>query len=54
MSSTSELELYEEQIVAHDITDENLEAAANSQSGPAGIYTLGSCTGFYSCPPQLS
>jgi hypothetical protein len=54
MSEKSGYEQAEEQILAYDISDECLETAAGSGGEQAGIYTLGSCTGYYSCPPSLT
>lgn len=47
MSDTTRFEQVEEQTLDFDVSDEALETAAREQ---AGIYTLGSCTGYYSCP----
>jgi hypothetical protein len=46
MSDTTRFEQVEETL-DFDVSDEALESAAREQ---AGIYTLGSCTGYYSCP----
>ena len=54
MSGTSKFELADEEILTYDITDEQLETATSLRSEQAGVYTLGSCTGYYSCPPQLT
>lgn len=50
MSDTSRFEQVEEQVLDFDVSDEALETAAGSGREQAGIYTLGFCTGFYSCP----
>ena len=54
MKNMSGFEQGDEEIFASDISDESLEIAAGSGADQAGIYTLGSCTGYYSCPPQLT
>lgn len=54
MKNMSGFEQGDEEIFAYDISDESLEIAAGSGADQAGIYTLGSCTGYYSCPPQLT
>ena len=54
MKNTSGFEQAEEQILAYEISDESLEIAAGSGTDQAGIYTLGSCTGYYSCPPSVT
>jgi hypothetical protein len=54
MKNTSGFEQGEEQILAYEISDESLEIAAGSGADQAGVYTLGSCTGYYSCPPSLT
>lgn len=46
--STTELDLIEEAILSCDVSDEALETAAGRTE--AANFTLGSCTGFYSCP----
>ena len=50
MSDPSRFDQVEEQVLHFDISDEALETAANSGREQAGIYTLGSCTGYFSCP----
>jgi len=48
MSYTTELDQIEEAILSCDVSDEALENAAGKAE--AANFTLGSCTGFYSCP----
>jgi hypothetical protein len=50
--TTTGLDQVEEQILTFDVSDESLETAAGAGMENAGVYTLGSCTGFMSCPPQ--
>jgi hypothetical protein len=50
MSDTSRFDQVEEQVLDFDVSDEALESVASSGHDHAGVYTLGSCTGFYSCP----
>ena len=49
--TTTRLDHTEEQVLAYDVSDEALETAGTGREN-AGIYTLGSCTGYFSCPPQ--
>ena len=49
--TTTGLDQVEEQLLAYDVSDESLETAATAREH-AGVYTLGSCTGFLSCPSQ--
>ena len=48
--STTELDQIEEAILACDVSDESLETEAGTGNAEAANYTLGSCTGFISCP----
>jgi len=50
--ATTGLDQVEEQLLVYDVSDESLETAAGTGMENAGLYTLGSCTGFISCPPQ--
>lgn len=52
MNGISEFKLADEQILTYDVKDEDLETATGSRSEQAGVYTLGSCTGYFSCPPS--
>jgi hypothetical protein len=48
--TTIGLEQAEREILAFEVSDEALEAAAATERENAGNYTLGSCTGFSVCP----
>jgi hypothetical protein len=48
MSDKTQLDLIEEAILDSEVSDDVLEAAAGKAE--AASFTLGSCTGFYSCP----
>jgi hypothetical protein len=48
--TTTELDQIEEAILSCDVSDESLEIAAGTGKAEAANYTLGSCTGFISCP----
>ena len=51
MNATSiELSQIEDEVRTNEVSDESLEAAAVAETLNAGNYTLGSCTGFISCP----
>ena len=51
MSDTSiELDQIEEEMLAHEVSDEALETAAGTGSEKAGNYTLIYCTFLYICP----
>jgi hypothetical protein len=51
MSDTSiELDQTEEEMLAHEVSDEALETAAGTGSEKAGNYTLIYCTFLYICP----
>ena len=54
MNHTCEFDLDDEQALTYEINDEYLETSSGKQAAHTEIYTLGSCTGYYSCPPQLS
>ena len=54
MSETKKFDHAEDQILACDVSDEALETAAGSGKDNSGVYTLGSCTGYFSCPPSVS
>ncbi len=40
----------EEDLLVHEISDEDLEAAVHRGSEEAGSYTLGFCTALIDCP----
>ena len=40
----------DETILSYDVSDEMLEAAADSSQEKAGAYTLSFCTGLSTCP----
>ena len=40
----------DEVLLSYDISDEVLEAAADSSQEKAGAYTLSFCTGLSTCP----
>jgi hypothetical protein len=48
--TTTGLDQIEEDILAYEVSDESLETAAGTGNEKAGNFTLGSCTGFISCP----
>ena len=50
--TTTGLDQVEEQVLSYNVSDETLETAAGSGRENAGVYTLGSCTGYLSCPGQ--
>jgi hypothetical protein len=52
LNTMTELDQIEEEILTCDVSDETLENAAGTGKAEAGNFTLGSCTGFISCPPQ--
>jgi len=50
--TTTGLDQVEELVLTNEVSDESLETAAGAGRENTGLYTLGSCTGFISCPPQ--
>jgi hypothetical protein len=47
---TTALNQIDQDVLAYEVSDESLESAASTGNERMGNYTLGSCTGFYSCP----
>ncbi|HWX86318.1 MAG TPA: hypothetical protein VNZ48_22190 [Xanthobacteraceae bacterium] len=50
MNEDHQTDRAEEALVAPDVTDLALEAAANSGMEPRGAYTISFCTGLDTCP----
>ena len=50
IETTMELEQTEHEILAFDVSDEALEAAAGTVREKAANYTLGACSGLSVCP----
>jgi hypothetical protein len=48
--TTIKLDQAEEEILAYEISDEALEAAAGTVKEKAANYTLGACSGLSVCP----
>jgi hypothetical protein len=48
--ATTGLDQFDQEILSYEVSDESLESAASTGNERMGNYTLGSCTGFYSCP----